>query len=71
MIDVSGDLNVFNMTSVSILGVTYTGGTWLKVADTLNNNISGVTSLNNNYSSLLSQLTTISGNISNIANIAN
>ena len=71
MVDISGDLNVFNMTSVTILGVTYTGGTWLKVADTLNNNISGVTSLNNNYSSLLSQLTTISGNISNIANIAN
>ena len=71
MIDSSGDLNVFNMSSVSILGTTYTGGTWLKVADTLNNNISGVSSLNNSVSNLLSQITTISGNASNIASIAN
>ena len=52
MVDASGDLNVFNMSSVSILGTTYTGGTWLKVADTLNNNISGVSSLNNSVSNL-------------------
>jgi hypothetical protein len=71
MIDVAGDLNVFHMTSVSILGVTYTGGTWLKVSDALNNIKSDNTSLNNNYSTLLSQLTTITGNVSNIADIAN
>ena len=71
MVDSSGNLNVFNMSSVTILGTTYTGGTWLKVADTLNNNISGVSSLNNSVSNLLSQVTTISGNASNIASIAN
>jgi hypothetical protein len=71
MVDGNGDLNVFNMSSVSILGTTYTGGTWLKVADTLNNNTSGVSSLNNSVSNLLSQITTISGNASNIASIAN
>ena len=36
------------MTTYTILGIpTGTGGTWLNVADTLTNNISGVTSLNN------------------------
>jgi len=78
MVDGNGDLNVFNMTSTTILGTTYTGGTWLKVGDTLNNSISGlsslttsVSSLNTSVSNLLAQLTTISGNAANIANIAN
>ena len=72
MIDAGGNLNVFEMTTYSILGVpTGTGGTWLNVADTLTNNISGVTSLNDSYTTMLSQITTISGNAANIANIAN
>ncbi len=71
MIDAGGHLNVFNMTSTTILGTMYTGGTWLHVADILNNNISSITTLSNSYNTALSQLTTISGNASNIASIAN
>ena len=72
MVDAGGNLNVFEMTTYTILGIpTGTGGTWFNVADTLNNNISGVTSLNNSYNTMLSQLSTISGNVANIANIAN
>ena len=42
MVDAGGNLNVFEMTTYTILGIpTGTGGTWFKVADTLNNNISG------------------------------
>jgi hypothetical protein len=69
MIDAGGNLNVFSMSSTTILGTTYTGGTWLKVADELNKN--NISELSNSYGTVLSQLTTISGNASNIANIAN
>ena len=72
MIDAGGNLNVFEMTTYTVLGIpTGTGGTWLSVADTLNSNTSNITVLSNNYSTMLSQLTTISGNVANIANIAN
>jgi hypothetical protein len=33
MIDAGGNLNVFSMSSTTILGTTYTGGTWLNVAN--------------------------------------
>jgi len=72
MIDAGGNLNVFEMTTYSILGIpTGTGGTWLNVADTLNSNTSNITTLSNSYNTVLSQLSTISGNVANIANIAN
>ena len=67
-----GNLNVFVMITYTILGITTgTGGKWLNVADTLNNNISGVSSLNNSYNTMLSQLSAISGNVANVANVAN
>jgi hypothetical protein len=69
MIDAGGNLNVFSMSSTTILGTTYTGGTWLNVADVLNKN--NISELSNSYGTVLSQLTTISGNASNIASIAN
>ena len=76
MIDAGGNLNLFEMTTYTILGIpTGTGGTWIPVADTLNSNTSNITVLSNSYDTLLSQLTTISWNVANntpnIANIAN
>ena len=72
MIDLGGNLNVFEMTTYSVLGIpTGTGRTWLPVADTLNSNTSNITVSSNSYGTLLSQLTTISGNVANIASIAN
>ena len=79
MVDSAGALNVYQYTTNTILGfVTGTSGSWLNVADTLNANISNLstlstnyTELKNNYSDVLSQITTISGNAANIANIAN
>ena len=72
MIDAGGNLNVFEMTTYTKLGIpTGTGGTWLPAADTLNSNTSDITVLSNNYTTLLLQLSTISGNVANIANIAN
>ena len=57
MIDSGGNLNVFEMTTYTILGIpTGTGGTWLPVADTLNSNTSNITVLSNSYTTLLSQL---------------
>ena len=36
MVDAGGNLNVFDMTTYTTLGIhTGTGGTWLNVADTL------------------------------------
>ena len=61
MVDGSGDLNVFNISTDS----------WLKVADTLHTNINGTGSLNTTVSTLLSDVATITGNVSNITNIAN
>ena len=59
------------MTSYTILGTpTGTGGTWLPVADTLNSNTSNITVSSNSCGTLLSQLTTILGNVANIASIA-
>ena len=53
MVDARGKLNLFEMTTNSILSIpTGTGGTWLSVADTLTNNKS---SLNNSYTLMLSQ----------------
>ena len=72
MVDSAGALNVYQYTTNTILGfVTGTSGSWLNVADTLNANISNLSTLKSNYSDVLSQLTTISGNAANIANIAN
>jgi len=72
MIDAGGNLNVYEMTTYTTLGIiTGTGGTWLNVADTLNSNTSNITTLSNSYNTVLSQLSTISGNVANIANIAN
>jgi len=72
MIDAGGNLNVYEMTTYTTLGIpTGTGGTWLNVADTLNSNTSNITILSNSYSTALSQLTAISGNVANIASIAN
>ena len=72
MIDAGGNLNVFEMTTYSVLGIsTGTGWTWIPVADTLNSNTSNIAVLSNSYGTLLSQLTTISGNVANIASIAN
>ena len=52
MFDEEGNLNVFQMTTYSILGIsTGTGGTWLPIAQTLNNNVGGLSSLNTSVSS--------------------
>ena len=66
-VDAGGNLNVFHMTSTTILGTMYTGGTWLNVSDTLNT----TAVLSNNYNTMLSQLSTITGSIDNISNIGN
>ena len=53
MVDARGKLNLFEMTTNSILSIpTGTGGTWLSVAYTLTNNTS---SLNISYTLMLSQ----------------
>ena len=56
MFDEEGNLNVFQMTTYSILGIsTGTGGTWL-FAQTLNSNVGNLYSLHSSVSSLSSQL---------------
>ena len=52
MFDGAGNINIFQMTTYSILGIsTGTGGTWLPIAQTLNNNVGGLSSLNTSVSS--------------------
>jgi hypothetical protein len=55
-----------------VLGIaTGTTGTWFSVKDGIMNSISGVSSLTTKTDNILADLTTISGNASNIANVAN
>jgi hypothetical protein len=79
IVDGAGQLNVQNLVTNYVLGIpTGTTGTWFSVKDGIINAISGVSALTSGVSSLttktdniLADLTTISGNASNIANVAN
>ncbi len=48
-----------------------TTGTWFSVTDRIVNSISGVSSLKTKTDNILADLTTTSGNASNIADVAN
>jgi hypothetical protein len=55
-----------------VLGIpTGTAGTWFSVKDGIINSVGGVSSLTTKTDNILADLTTISGNASNIANVAN
>ena len=71
-VDSAGQLNVQNVVTNYVLGIpTGTTGTWFSVKDGIMNSISGVSSLTTKTDNILADLTTISGNASNIANVAN
>ena len=54
MVNAGGNLNVYELTTYTTLGiVTGTGGSWLPIADTLKSNTSNITVLSNNYTPLL------------------
>ena len=71
-VDSEGQLNVQNVVTNYVLGIaTGTTGTWFSVKNSIMNSISGVSSLSTRCDNILADLTTISGNASNIANVAN
>ncbi len=67
-VDSAGQLNVQHVTTNYALGIpTGTTGAWFSVKDGIMNSISGISSLTTKTANILADLTTISGNASNIA----